>query len=56
MEVPLRKTGPTKICYDCDHELYPRGKIIPPNDILAKQDRSGKSDEILAKAMSKDSL
>lgn len=28
MEAPIRKTGPVKICYDCDHELYPRGKII----------------------------
>jgi hypothetical protein len=39
---PIRKTGPVKICYDCDHELYPKGKVIPPNDILAKQDGKGK--------------
>jgi len=39
---PIRRiSGPTKICYDCDHELYPKGKIII-NDILAKQDSKGK--------------
>jgi hypothetical protein len=26
---PIRKIpGPVKICYDCDHELYPNGNII----------------------------
>ena len=39
---PIRKTGPIKICHDCDPELYPRGKIISSEDILAKQDRNGK--------------
>ena len=39
---PIRKIpGPVKICYDCDHELYPKGKIIF-NDPLAKQDRNGR--------------
>jgi hypothetical protein len=33
--------GPTKICYDCEHELYPNGKIIF-DDPLAKQDRKGR--------------
>ena len=38
---PIRKIrGPTKICYDRDHELYPNGKIIF-DDVLAKQDRNG---------------
>jgi hypothetical protein len=32
---PIRRTrGSTKIRYDCDHELYPNGKIIF-DDILA---------------------
>src|SRR5918996_4778476 len=39
---PIRKIrGSTKICYDCDHELYPKGKIIF-DDPLAKQDRNGR--------------
>jgi hypothetical protein len=33
--------GPPKICYDCDQELYPNGKIIF-DDEFAKQDRNGK--------------
>lgn len=38
---PIRRIrGPTKICYDCDHELYPNGKIIF-DDVLAKQDSKG---------------
>lgn len=41
MEASIRKTGPVKICYDCDHELYPNGKIIF-NDVLAKQDSKGR--------------
>lgn len=41
MKAPIRKTGPAKTCYDCDHELYPNGKIIF-DDVLAKQDRQGK--------------
>jgi hypothetical protein len=41
MRAPLRKTGPAKICYDCDHELYPNGKIIF-DDVLAKQDSKGR--------------
>jgi len=32
---------PTKICYDCDHELYPKGKIIF-DDVLAKRDNKGR--------------
>jgi hypothetical protein len=31
----------SKICYDCDHELYPNGKMIF-DDPLAKQDSKGK--------------
>jgi hypothetical protein len=39
---PIRKIpGPVKICYDCDHELYPNGKVIF-DDPLAKQDRKGR--------------
>jgi hypothetical protein len=39
---PVRRIlGPTKICYDCDHELYPKGKIIF-DDPFAKQDRKGR--------------
>jgi hypothetical protein len=42
MASPIRKIrGPTKICYECDHELYPKGKIIF-DDPLAKQDRNGR--------------
>ena len=42
MTSPIRKIrGPSKICYDCDHELYPKGKIIF-DDPLAKQDRNGR--------------
>ena len=37
MESPIRKSGPIKICYDCDYELYPNGKIIF-DEPLAKQD------------------
>jgi len=36
-----RIPGPTKICYDCDHELYPKGKIIF-DDVLAKRDNKGR--------------
>jgi hypothetical protein len=36
-----RTLGPTKICYDCDNELYPNGKIIF-DDPLTKQDSEGK--------------
>jgi hypothetical protein len=42
MRAPIRKTGPAKICYDCDHELYPNGKIILSDDPLAKQDSKGR--------------
>jgi hypothetical protein len=39
---PVRRIlGPSKICYDCDHELYPNGKIIF-DDEFAKQDRKGR--------------
>jgi hypothetical protein len=39
---PVRRIpGLVKICYDCDHELYPNGKIIF-DDPLAKQDSNGK--------------
>jgi hypothetical protein len=39
---PIRRIrGPTKICYDCDHKLYPKGKIIF-DDPLAKQDGKGR--------------
>jgi hypothetical protein len=42
MASPVRRIpGPTKICYDCDHELYPNGKIIF-DDPLAKQDNKGR--------------
>jgi hypothetical protein len=38
---PVRRIlGPSKICYDCDHELYPNGKILF-DDEFAKQDRKG---------------
>jgi hypothetical protein len=36
-----RIVGPPKIRYDCDHELYPNGKIIF-DDEFAKQDRNGR--------------
>jgi len=40
--IKIRRTpGSTKICYDCDHELYPKGKIIF-DDVLAKQDNKGR--------------
>jgi hypothetical protein len=39
---PVRRTiGPPKICYECDHELYPNGKIIF-DDEFAKQDSKGR--------------
>jgi hypothetical protein len=31
-----RNPGPLKVCYNCDHELYPNGKIIF-DDFAAKQ-------------------
>jgi hypothetical protein len=41
MKAPIRKRGPAKICYDCEYELYPNGKIIF-DDPLEKQDSEGK--------------
>jgi hypothetical protein len=39
---PIRRIpGPTKICYDCEPEMYPNGKIIF-DDPLAKQDSKGR--------------
>jgi hypothetical protein len=35
---PIKKI---RICYDCDQELYPNGKIIF-DDEFAKQDRNGR--------------
>jgi hypothetical protein len=38
---PVRRIiGPTKICYDCEPEMYPNGKILF-DDWGAKQDRKG---------------
>jgi hypothetical protein len=36
----IRNPKPLKICYDCDHELYPNGKIVY-DDPLAKQIAKG---------------
>jgi hypothetical protein len=39
---PVRRIiGPPKICYDCDREQYPNGKILF-DDEFAKQDRKGR--------------
>lgn len=32
MEIPTKYSGPSKTCYHCDHDIYPRGKPLIDND------------------------